>query len=55
MFAGISLPPYLLAMLAIYVFAVLPFQLFGIHLFPANGIKDPASHAAAAGSTRSGT
>lgn len=42
-FAGISLPPYLLAMLAIYVFAVLPFQLFGIHLFPANGIKDPVS------------
>jgi peptide/nickel transport system permease protein len=42
-FAGISLPPYLLAMIAIYVFAVLPFQLFGIKLLPANGIRDPVS------------
>jgi peptide/nickel transport system permease protein len=42
-FAGISLPPYLLAMIAIYVFAVLPFQLLGIKLLPANGIRDPVS------------
>jgi peptide/nickel transport system permease protein len=44
-FAGISLPPYLLAMIAIYGFAVLPFQLLGIHLFPATGIRDPVSQA----------
>jgi len=44
-FAGISLPPYLIAMIAIFVFAVLPFQLFGIHLFPANGFQDPVSTA----------
>jgi len=42
-FAGISLPPYLLAMIVIYALAVLPFQLFGIKLFPANGIRDPVS------------
>ncbi len=41
--SGISLPPYLLAILAIYVFAVLPFQLFGIKLLPAGGLEDPVS------------
>jgi peptide/nickel transport system permease protein len=44
-FAGISLPPYLLAMIAIFVFAVLPYKLFGIHAFPATGIEDPVSTA----------
>ena len=42
-FAGISLPPYLLAMIAIYVFAVLPFKLTGVKLFPASGLQDPVT------------
>ena len=42
-FLGISLPPYLLAMIAIFLFAVVPFQLTGIHVFPATGIQDPVS------------
>lgn len=41
--SGISLPPYLLAILAIYFFAVVPFQLFGIKLLPAGGLEDPVS------------
>ena len=42
-FLGISLPPYLLAMIAIFLFAVVPFQVTGIHVFPATGIQDPVS------------
>ncbi len=41
--SGISLPPYLLAILAIYFLAVVPFQLFGIKLLPAGGQVDPVS------------
>ncbi len=41
--SGISLPPYLLAILAIYFLAVVPFQLFGIKLLPAGGLEDPVS------------
>jgi peptide/nickel transport system permease protein len=41
--SGISLPPYLLAILAIYFFAVVPFQFFGIKLLPAGGLQDPVS------------
>lgn len=41
--SGISLPPYLLAILAIYFVAVVPFQMFGIKLLPAGGIEDPVS------------
>ncbi len=41
--SGISLPPYLLAILAIYFLAVVPFQFFGIKLLPAGGIEDPVS------------
>jgi peptide/nickel transport system permease protein len=42
-FLGISLPPYLLAMIVIYLLAVLPFQLFDIKIFPANGMRDPVT------------
>ncbi len=41
--SGISLPPYLLAILAIYFLAVVPFQIFGVKLLPAGGIQDPVS------------
>jgi peptide/nickel transport system permease protein len=41
--SGISLPPYLLAILAIYFLAVVPFQVFGIKLLPAGGLEDPVS------------
>ena len=41
--SGISLPPYLLAILAIYFLAVVPFQVFGIKLLPAGGLVDPVS------------
>lgn len=41
--SGISLPPYLLAILAIYFLAVVPFQAFGIKLLPAGGLVDPVS------------
>jgi peptide/nickel transport system permease protein len=41
--SGISLPPYLLAILAIYFLAVVPFQAFGIKLLPAGGLEDPVS------------
>jgi peptide/nickel transport system permease protein len=44
-FAGISLPSYLIALLAVLVFAVLPYSLAGIKLLPATGIQDPTSKA----------
>jgi peptide/nickel transport system permease protein len=44
-FAGISLPSYLIALLAVVAFAVLPYSAFGIKLFPATGIQDPLSSA----------
>ncbi len=40
-FAGISLPSYLVALLVVLAFAVLPYALAGIRLFPATGIRDP--------------
>ena len=42
-FAGISLPSYLIALLAVLAFAVLPYELWGLKLFPATGIEDPIS------------
>src|SRR5436190_2617150 len=44
-FAGISLPSYLIALLAVLLFAVVPYSFFGIKLFPATGIQDPTSTA----------
>src|SRR5207249_944410 len=44
-FAGISLPSYLIALLAVLLFAVLPYSVFGIKLLPATGIQDPTSGA----------
>jgi peptide/nickel transport system permease protein len=44
-FAGISLPSYLIALLAVLLFAVLPYSFWGIKLFPATGIQDPTSTA----------
>jgi peptide/nickel transport system permease protein len=44
-FAGISLPSYLIALLVVLIFAVLPYTLAGIRLFPATGIEDPTSTA----------
>ena len=41
--SGISLPSYLLAILAIYFLAVVPYQIFGIKLLPAGGLQDPVS------------
>jgi peptide/nickel transport system permease protein len=40
-FAGISLPSYLVALLIVLLFAVLPYAVAGIKLFPATGIRDP--------------
>jgi peptide/nickel transport system permease protein len=44
-FAGISLPSYLIALLTVVLFAVVPYTLTGIKLFPATGIQDPLSSA----------
>jgi peptide/nickel transport system permease protein len=44
-FAGISLPSYLIALLAVLLFAVLPYSFWGLKLFPATGIQDPTSTA----------
>jgi peptide/nickel transport system permease protein len=44
-FAGISLPSYLIALLAVVVFAILPYQMTGIQFFPATGKLDPSSTA----------
>ena len=44
-FAGISLPSYLIALLVVILFAVLPYKLTGVRLFPATGILDPLSSA----------
>jgi peptide/nickel transport system permease protein len=44
-FAGISLPSYLIALLTVVTFAVLPYALTGTKLFPATGIQDPVSTA----------
>jgi peptide/nickel transport system permease protein len=44
-FAGISLPSYLVALLVVVAFAVLPYQATGIKFFPATGIVDPLSTA----------
>jgi peptide/nickel transport system permease protein len=44
-FAGISLPSYLIALLAVLLFAVLPYSAFDFRLFPATGIQDPTSSA----------
>jgi peptide/nickel transport system permease protein len=44
-FAGISLPSYLIALLVVVGFAVLPYSLTGIKFFPATGIQDPLSSA----------
>jgi peptide/nickel transport system permease protein len=40
-FAGISLPSYLIALLTVVLFAVLPYTLAGFKLFPATGMEDP--------------
>lgn len=44
-FAGISLPSYLIALLAVLLFAVLPYSFWGVKLFPATGIQDPTTTA----------
>ena len=44
-FAGISLPSYLIALLVVLLFAVLPYRVFDLRLFPATGIQDPTSTA----------
>jgi peptide/nickel transport system permease protein len=44
-FAGISLPSYLIALLVVVGLAVLPYSLTGIKFFPATGIQDPLSTA----------
>lgn len=44
-FAGISLPSYLIALLGAMLLAVLPYQLWGLKLFPATGMVDPLSTA----------
>ena len=44
-FAGISMPSYLVALLAAMLLAVLPYQLWGLKLFPATGMVDPLSDA----------
>src|SRR3954454_17468262 len=44
-FAGVSLPSYLIALLAVVLFAVVPYSLTGIKFLPATGIQDPQSSA----------
>jgi len=44
-FMGISLPSYLIALLVVVAFAVVPYAATGIKFFPATGIQDPISTA----------